>query len=318
MSNLKRNLFIFCLLIFVSSTLISCSPEAVNVEMEIITFSSFKDTTATKYPAEIIEIGKPLDKKNFSSSSKEKVSEEKIKEFKNDVGFAPLIIKREDLGELKFPIDYMTNKGLTYTNTNAIANSYKKYFDTASIDGHLNSPQKPFDLTGYLADATTRENVFVYSSNDRYTFGKALIFHSTSDLRDAIQLAIYTKGIKKVIVLYEPQIIPAPTPSVGNSEIRLKSKSLTELRNAVLSESYSKMFNKDYTPQNIKFDPMSYSFSCDLLSQKSNFTKISLAWGPVKNSCESCTNILNKNPGSQVLFETKDQSLIYKIIAIGE
>ena len=63
---------------------------------------------------------------------------------------------------------------------------------------------------------------------------------------------------------------------------------------------------------------MSYSFSCDLLSQKSNFTKISLAWGPVKNSCESCTNILNKNPGSQVLFETKDQSLIYKIIAIGE
>ena len=68
MSNLKRNLFIFCLLIFVSSTLISCSPEAVNVEMEIITFSSFKDTTATKYPAEIIEIGKPLDKKNFSTT----------------------------------------------------------------------------------------------------------------------------------------------------------------------------------------------------------------------------------------------------------
>lgn len=317
MYNQKSNFFIVCLLILSSNILISCSPEAVNVEMEIVTFSNFKDTTTSKYPSDIIEIGKPLENNKISNSNKDNLSTDKLKECNTDIGFAPLVIKRIDLDELKVPLDYMTNKQLDYKNTNAIINSYNKYFDTASIDTRLNTPQKTFDLNGYLTDASSRENVFIYSSNDGYTFGKTTIYHSTSELREAIQLALCKKKLKKIIVLYEPKSPVTPTPTYSNTPINLKSKNLFELRIAILAESYTKMFNKNYVPQNIKFDPINCSFSCDLVPEKSNFTKISLAYGPL-NGCISCTNVLTKNPGSKVLFETSDRNLIYKIFAIVE
>ena len=104
----------------------------------------------------------------------------------------------------------------------------------------------------------------------------------------------------------------------STNEIHLKCRSLTELRKRLLLESTSKMINKDFTPQNVIFNPERFTFSCELVTQKSSFTKISLAYGPLNVGCESCVSIINKNPGSQILYETKDNSFVYKIIGIVE
>lgn len=298
---------------FFTISLTSCSSEAGKVEMEIVTFSNFKDTTSTTYPSDIIEIARPLESKNFSSTNKNNTG--KTVDCKTDFGFAPLFIKRVDLDDFKIPLDYLNNKGLSYSKINAIIKSYGIFFDSSAPDSRLNYPQKAFDLDGYLNETSTRPNVFFYSSSDSYTFGKNTIYHSTSELRDAIQLAICKKNLKKVVVLYD--LKSPPKLILNNTSISLKCKSLAELRNALLSESNSKMFNKNYLPENVKLDLENFSFSCDLISQKSNFTKLSFAWGPL-NSCESCSNVLQKNPGSHVIYEAKDKNMIYNIIAVQE
>jgi hypothetical protein len=51
----------------------------------------------------------------------------------------------------------------------------------------------------------------------------------------------------------------------------------------------------------------------------SSLLKIGLYFGPVVNGyCESCTNVLNKNPGSQSLNSAQDNNYIYEIIAVSK
>ena len=99
--------------------------------------------------------------------------------------------------------------------------------------------------------------------------------------------------------------------------------SLDDLRNNLKTRSNILMKNKSLTPQFAEIDINSLKIHCALSAKKSNFTKLVLVYGDlnsVTNSCESCENVLFKNPGSKVIgtYVNKNDNMIYKVIAISE
>jgi len=100
--------------------------------------------------------------------------------------------------------------------------------------------------------------------------------------------------------------------------INLKGRNLDDLREKIDARTTAFMRKGGYSPTNLFFDPSTLSFRCTLVpDDNAIFAKIGLFYGPRSMGyCESCTNVVNKNPGSQVLFRDDDASFFYELIAI--
>lgn len=117
-----------------------------------------------------------------------------------------------------------------------------------------------------------------------------------------------------------------PTASKAKNKvynIDVSGISLDDLRNNLKTRSNVLMKNKSLTPQFAEIDINSLKIHCALSVKKSNFTKLVLVYGDINsvtNSCESCENVLFKNPGSKVIgtYVNKIDNMIYKVIAISE
>jgi hypothetical protein len=109
------------------------------------------------------------------------------------------------------------------------------------------------------------------------------------------------------------------TPNNGVIKLSVKGNTLEELREKLKAKSNTIMKNKEYTAEDVKFDPQRHYFSCNLVPATSTFTKLSLAYGPISSGgCESCDNVILRNPGSEVLVNVSDANYIYNIILIAE
>jgi serine/threonine protein kinase len=109
------------------------------------------------------------------------------------------------------------------------------------------------------------------------------------------------------------------TPNNGVIKLSVKGNTLEELREKLKAKSNTIMKNKEYNAEDVKFDPQRHYFSCNLVPATSTFTKLSLAYGPISSGgCESCDNVILRNPGSEVLVNVSDANYIYNIILIAE
>ncbi len=111
---------------------------------------------------------------------------------------------------------------------------------------------------------------------------------------------------------------PPPPPS-GNVRLVVRGSSVQDLANKLRAQSEKLMRGNGYQPVNVRFNLSRFEFSCELVPQYSSFTKIGLYFAPANLGwCESCSNVLAKNPGSVVLGDHSDNSFIYNFIVISE
>jgi hypothetical protein len=80
------------------------------------------------------------------------------------------------------------------------------------------------------------------------------------------------------------------------------------------------MSNGGYSISNSFLNINNLSFSCTLTPDpNSTFLKMGLYFGPTSMGyCESCANIINKNPGSISLFSANDNQYFYEVIALSK
>lgn len=100
--------------------------------------------------------------------------------------------------------------------------------------------------------------------------------------------------------------------------VRIYASSIDELREKISRISSNYLMNGAYTPENASLRISGNSFSCRFIEDSSQFIKLSLVWGPKSSGCESCANVLAKNPGSRVLVHKEDAQFIYEVIAISQ
>jgi hypothetical protein len=100
--------------------------------------------------------------------------------------------------------------------------------------------------------------------------------------------------------------------------LEVKGKDLKDLRSKLDKKTKSIMRRINYLPENPILDISNYKFTCDLIPNSSaSFSKIGLFFGPKSNGyCESCSNVLSKNPGSNELFKDEDNDYFYSVIAL--
>ncbi|MFN6040057.1 MAG: hypothetical protein ACK452_16425, partial [Bacteroidota bacterium] len=117
-----------------------------------------------------------------------------------------------------------------------------------------------------------------------------------------------------------PQNNGCPSGNVDTGKIILKVKGANwdELRDKLNQKSTALMSGVPYRLENYTLDPIKNVFSCTLIPDKSqNFMKIVMAWGPENMGyCESCSNILRRNPGSKQLLQEKNNGYYVSIIAL--
>ena len=101
-------------------------------------------------------------------------------------------------------------------------------------------------------------------------------------------------------------------------KLKVKGKNLSDLRITLDKQSKKMMKNINYKPQNAYLDILNFIFTCDLIPDSSaNFSKIGLFFGPKSvGYCESCSNVLTKNPGATEFLTDEDNDLYYSIIAL--
>jgi hypothetical protein len=100
----------------------------------------------------------------------------------------------------------------------------------------------------------------------------------------------------------------------------VRGKTLENLRQKIESNSKNIMSNGGYSITNSNFNINNLSFSCTLTPDPtSTFLKIGLYFGPTSiGYCESCANVINKNPGSISLFSANDNEYFYEVIALSK
>jgi hypothetical protein len=106
--------------------------------------------------------------------------------------------------------------------------------------------------------------------------------------------------------------VPQPIKLVVNG------KDLSDLRIKLDKKTKNIMKSINYVPENSYLDIANFKFTCDLIPDSSaNFSKIGLFYGPKSNGyCESCSNVLNKNSGSEELIKDEDNNYFYSVIAL--
>lgn len=149
------------------------------------------------------------------------------------------------------------------------------------------------------------------------------VSHSVCSTNLPVKKAVFSDFI------YQLQIpITKNNPKVKSQinkvyNIDVNGINLDDLRNNLKTKSNVLMKNKSLTPQFAEIDINTLKIHCALTVKKSNFTKLVMVYGhlnSVTNSCESCENVLFKNPGSKVIgtYVNKNDNMIYKVIAISE
>jgi hypothetical protein len=102
-------------------------------------------------------------------------------------------------------------------------------------------------------------------------------------------------------------------------EINIQASSISELADKIKGETEVILSNNPYlSPSGIKLDLQKNSFYCMInqASQKSNFVKLGLYYGPAASGCESCRAVIQKNPGSVVLASGNGNGLAGQVIGI--
>lgn len=100
--------------------------------------------------------------------------------------------------------------------------------------------------------------------------------------------------------------------------INIYASSINDLRDKIRNISSKYLLSGEYTPQDLSLRISSNSFSCKFVEDSSQFVKLSLVWGPKSTGCESCANVIAKNPGSRTLLHKEDAQFIYEVIAISK
>lgn len=159
-------------------------------------------------------------------------------------------------------------------------------------------------VLAFIAISLLSNTLSVYSSN-------------SSVFRERLLISFH----QQIPISKNKAIVTKPKNKVYNIDV--SGISLDDLRNNLKTRSNVLMKNKSLTPQFAEIDINSLKIHCALSVKKSNFTKLVLVYGDINsvtNSCESCENVLFKNPGSKVIgtYVNKIDNMIYKVIAISE
>lgn len=93
-------------------------------------------------------------------------------------------------------------------------------------------------------------------------------------------------------------------------------KSFQDLSSQIRVKSEAYMVDGNLHPVNIKLNLDTYTFSCDFVESNTGFIKLGLYFGPKSTGCESCFNVIQKNPNSRVLRELTQKNFIFSLIAI--
>lgn len=94
------------------------------------------------------------------------------------------------------------------------------------------------------------------------------------------------------------------------------ANSFQDLSNQIRMKSEAYMVDGNLHPVNIKLNLTNFTFSCDFVESDTGFIKIGLYFGPKSTGCESCFNVIQKNPNSRVLRELTQKNLVFSLIAI--
>jgi len=93
-------------------------------------------------------------------------------------------------------------------------------------------------------------------------------------------------------------------------------KSFQDLSSQIRMKSEAYMVDGNLHPVNIKLNLDTFTFSCDFVESNTGFIKLGLYFGPKSTGCESCFNVIQKNPNSRVLRELSHKNFIFSLIAI--
>ena len=102
-------------------------------------------------------------------------------------------------------------------------------------------------------------------------------------------------------------------------EVYVEASSVSELARKIKSETEDLLSSNPYlSPSGITLDLRNYRFSCVFIesSQRSNFIKLGLYFGPLNTGCESCQTVIQKNPGSVVFASSKGNGVIGQVIGL--
>jgi len=143
------------------------------------------------------------------------------------------------------------------------------------------------------------------------------------------KLSFYFSRIKSLPTITCQGIIePKPIQQGGNTttvindpqpiKLVVKGNDLSDLRSKLDKKTKKIMESINNVPENSYLDIAKFKFTCDLIPNPSaNFSKIGLFFGPKSNGyCESCSNVLSKNLGSEELFKDEDNDYFYSVIAL--
>jgi hypothetical protein len=100
----------------------------------------------------------------------------------------------------------------------------------------------------------------------------------------------------------------------------VSGRNLDNLKQKIELGSKNIMSNGGYSITNSYLNMNNLSFSCTLTPDpNSSFIKIGLYYGPTSiGYCESCANVINKNPGSVSLVTSNDNAYFYEAIALSK
>jgi hypothetical protein len=99
-------------------------------------------------------------------------------------------------------------------------------------------------------------------------------------------------------------------------QIRLKGTSLSDLSSKLKAMSEIQMKNGDLYPIDVVIDLKRFTFACNFIKRSSSFIKLGLYFGPKNIGCESCDNVIIRNPGSEIIYDEISGNLIVQVIAI--
>ncbi|MEY2793072.1 MAG: hypothetical protein RJA76_1064 [Bacteroidota bacterium] len=121
------------------------------------------------------------------------------------------------------------------------------------------------------------------------------------------------------------EIKPEKAETTNDSEVKSPSflrgfsvigKSFQDLSSQLRMKSEAYMVDGNLHPVNIKLNLDTFTFSCDFVESNTGFIKLGLYFGPKSTGCESCFNVIQKNPNSRVLREMTHKNFVFSLIAI--
>lgn len=134
------------------------------------------------------------------------------------------------------------------------------------------------------------------------------------------------KAVSDTLMVSEAQVITNDANEVKKkkkgkylSEISVRGSSLPALSAKIKKESEQILRNNPYLyPVDVQLDLGSRRFSCRFEEQSSisHIIKLGLYFGPVDLGCESCSSVMQNNPGSTIFASQNDGNFDAQVIGI--